>query len=64
MLRAVYVINDEQPHTVQVPYELTLNIEGLIYPSKNLRHSRKTDDPPRPQISFLSFVRILKQSPY
>ncbi|CAG8725079.1 11306_t:CDS:2, partial [Dentiscutata heterogama] len=56
-LQNEYVINDEQPRTVQVPYELTLNVDDLIYPSKNSRRSKKTDDPPRPQNSFLLFRR-------
>ncbi|CAG8822704.1 23339_t:CDS:1, partial [Gigaspora margarita] len=50
-----YVINDEQAHTVRAPYELTLNIDEIIYPSKNPYRSTKTDEPPRPQNSFLLF---------
>ncbi|CAG8766417.1 26541_t:CDS:1 [Dentiscutata erythropus] len=45
-------------HSLQNEYainELTLDVENLIYPSNNLRRSRKTDDPPRPQNSFLLF---------
>ncbi|CAG8791525.1 8457_t:CDS:1, partial [Dentiscutata erythropus] len=47
--RSLYVFNDEQLYTFQVPYQLTLNEKDLIYPSSR---SRKTGDPPD---SFLLF---------
>ncbi|CAG8789993.1 27053_t:CDS:1, partial [Dentiscutata erythropus] len=50
----VYIINGEQPHTVQVPYSLTLNVEELISPSSR---SENTGKPPRPQNSFFLFRR-------
>ncbi|RIB27526.1 hypothetical protein C2G38_2029315 [Gigaspora rosea] len=50
-----YVINDEQTHTV--PYELSLKVDDLICPSSTSRRSKKNDDPPRPQNSFLLFRR-------
>ncbi|CAG8790666.1 15281_t:CDS:2, partial [Dentiscutata erythropus] len=46
---SLYVFNDEQPHTVQVPYELTLNEEDLIYPSNAERWSIQ---PPLVRIYF------------
>ncbi|CAG8714253.1 13016_t:CDS:2 [Cetraspora pellucida] len=54
-LQNEYVINDEQLHTVPAPYELTLDVDELIYPSNNPRRYKKTNDPPRPQNSFLLF---------
>ncbi|CAG8556926.1 38665_t:CDS:1 [Gigaspora margarita] len=50
-----YVINDEQ--TNSAPYKLSLNVENLINPSKTSRRSKKTNDPPRPQNSFVLFRR-------
>ncbi|CAG8788765.1 32148_t:CDS:1, partial [Racocetra persica] len=42
-------------HTVPAPYELTIDADELIYPSTNSRRSKKTNEPPRPQNSFLLF---------
>ncbi|CAG8828524.1 29503_t:CDS:2, partial [Gigaspora margarita] len=54
-LQNEYAVNDEQTHTV--PYEVSLNVDDLIYPSKTSRRSKNNNDPPRPQNSFVLFRR-------